>query len=89
MWLLIQGINACRAALETQEDLEGFYVKKNGLSSSAAKAIVDILTFRTPTRLKAFHFSDNMSGKWHRACVLAFLGDHGCLQSAGCLAYFI
>ena len=57
-----QGINACRGVLEGQEDLERFFVNNNGLSASATHAIVEILTFRTPTKLKVLHFFNNMSG---------------------------
>ncbi len=109
-----QGINACRAILEGQDQLASIYVNNNGLSAAAAhvreavdrrisirsfarnavtkrrrqatigegptpvhhpppfppicvlptylQAVVEILTFRTPTNLRVLHFFNNMSG---------------------------
>jgi hypothetical protein len=59
--------------LEGQEELERFFVNNNGLSSAATHAIVEILTFRTPTKLRVLHFFNNMSGEPrrspHRQCI--------------------
>ncbi|KAF0695478.1 Aste57867_13721 [Aphanomyces stellatus] len=60
-----KGVRACFGILERQEQLERLYLCNNGLSAESAQVIADTLLFQgktTATKLKTFHFYNNMSG---------------------------
>ena len=61
-----KGIRACMGVLQAQDKLERLYFCNNGISSAAAGVIADeVVLFRgedIPTKLRLFHFYNNMSG---------------------------
>ncbi|KAF4314884.1 hypothetical protein JM18_009601 [Phytophthora kernoviae] len=61
-----KGVRACFGLLLNQEELQHVYFCNNGISAAAAGVIAEeVLLFRgedTPTKLKTFHFYNNMSG---------------------------
>ncbi|RQM27461.1 hypothetical protein B5M09_001291 [Aphanomyces astaci] len=60
-----KGVRASFGVLERQVNLERLYLCNNGLSAESAQVIADVLLFRganVPTKLKTFHFYNNMSG---------------------------
>ncbi|RHY33397.1 hypothetical protein DYB32_001645 [Aphanomyces invadans] len=60
-----KGVRASFGVLERQANLERLYLCNNGLSAESAQVIADVLLFRgasVPTKLKTFHFYNNMSG---------------------------
>ncbi|CAK4074499.1 unnamed protein product [Aphanomyces euteiches] len=60
-----KGVRACFGVLERQKNLERLYLCNNGLSAESAQVIADTLLFQgptAPTKLKTFHFYNNMSG---------------------------
>jgi len=57
-----KGIKACHGVLKEKEDLECLKLCNNGLSVAAMEELTELLTFRTPTKLKTLHFYNNMSG---------------------------
>ncbi|OQR85816.1 hypothetical protein ACHHYP_11335 [Achlya hypogyna] len=60
-----KGVRACYGVLLEQQHLERLFLCNNGLSADSAQVIADVLLFRgkdVPTKLKTFHFYNNMSG---------------------------
>ncbi|OQR95756.1 hypothetical protein THRCLA_07598 [Thraustotheca clavata] len=57
-----KGVRACFDILLEQYHLEKLFLCNNGLSAESAKVVADVLLFRGDTKLKTFHFYNNMSG---------------------------
>ena len=58
-----EGVNVLCGLIDNQENLRAFYINNCGLSHEATKRVVEILSFRTPTKLEIFEFHNNMSGE--------------------------
>ena len=57
-----KGVRACGAILHGNPALEALWFNNNGISAECADVIREIVTAVSPTRLKLFHFHNNMSG---------------------------
>ena len=57
-----KGVRCCEAILRDKQCLEALRFNNNGISAECAAVIVEIVTSTRPTKLKLFHFHNNMSG---------------------------
>jgi Ran GTPase-activating protein 1 len=57
-----KGVRCCEAILRDKRCLEALWFNNNGISAECAAVIVEIVTSTCPTKLKLFHFHNNMSG---------------------------
>ena len=57
-----KGVRCCEAILLNKRCLESLWFNNNGISAECAAVIAEIVTSTQPTKLKLFHFHNNMSG---------------------------
>ena len=57
-----KGVRCCEAILLNKQCLEALWFNNNGISAECAAVIVEIVTSTQPTKLRLFHFHNNMSG---------------------------